>query len=491
MFMAFILSQVAVTASALGMYPEPQAARPADAATVSLTERYRGPADRIIAAALSGNDAFAKLEHLSLRIGHRLSGSPQLERAIDWAVAVMKRDGQENVRREPVMVPHWVRGRESATLLEPRESPMHMLGLGGSVGTPPEGITAPVVVVADSESLDALGDGAEGKIVLFNKVMPPYDPVRGSRYGETVKYRHLGAKLAADKGAVACLVRSVTARSLRTPHTGALSYRNAKTRIPAAAISVEDAELIARLTAAGERVVVNLKMEAHTLPDAESANVVGELRGSSAPDEVVVIGGHIDSWDVGHGAHDDGAGVVMAMEAIAVLRKLNLVPRRTIRVVLWTNEENGLAGGRAYAIDHARELFNHVAAIESDSGGFKPRKYSVGCGDPSKESIAARQISEIMDLFASSIGPMTADAGGEGGADISSMKPADVVLMGHEVHGETYFDYHHTEADTIDKVDPVELSQNVAVMATVAYIVADMPERLGTRSAADGPAGTK
>ncbi len=489
MFQFLLLSLVAVSSVAWSTYPESdpvQSDRP-----VSVADRYRERADRIIAAALAGNDAFAKLEHLTLRIGHRLSGSPQLDQAIDWAVAAMKKDGQENVRREPVMVPHWVRGKESATLIEPRKSTMQMLGLGGSVGTPPEGITAPVVVVADSDGLDALGDGAAGKIVLFNKVMPPYDPVRGSRYGETVKYRHIGAALAAERGAVACLVRSVTARSLRSPHTGAMSYRDAKVKIPAAALSVEDAELIVRLAAAGEKVVVNLKMEAQTLPDAESANVIGELRGSTAPDEIIAIGGHIDSWDVGQGAHDDGAGIVMAMEAIHVLRKLNLIPRRTIRVVLWTNEENGLAGGKAYAIEHAGELVKHVAAIETDSGGFKPREYSVGCDDPGKQGVAVEQVGEILRLFESKIGPMTVEAGGDGGADISPMKRADVVLMGHEVHGDTYFDYHHTDADTIDKVDPLELSQNVAVLATVAYILADMPERLGSPFGVDAPTGTK
>lgn len=470
-------------------YPEtnPNGAVPG----IGLDERNREKAGRIVAATLAGNDAYAKLEHLSLRIGHRLSGSPELEKAIDWAVAAMKKDGQENVRKEPVMVPHWVRGRESATMIEPREMPMRMLGLGGSVGTSPEGITAPVVVVADADALDALGQGAAGKIVLFNKVMPPYDPERGSRYGETVKYRHIGAKLAADKGAVACLIRSVTARSLRSPHTGALSYRDAAVKIPAAALSVEDAEAIVRLTSAGEKVVVNLKMEAKTLPDAESANVIGELRGSAQPDEIVVIGGHIDSWDVGHGAHDDGAGIVMAMEAIHVLRNLDLIPRRTIRVVLWTNEENGLAGGKAYAIEHAGELTRHVAAIESDSGGFKPRKYRVGCDDKAKQEVAARQVGEMAKLFEETIGPISVDAGGEGGADISPMLRADVVLMGHEVHGHAYFDYHHSEADTIDKVDPTELSQNVAVLATVAYIIADMPERLGTPSTRDVPSGTR
>jgi carboxypeptidase Q len=295
-----------------------------------------------------------------------------------------------------------------------------------------------------------------------------------------VQYRGRGAIYAAEKGAVACLVRSVTAKSLCTPHTGAMRYDEAVQKIPAAAITTEDADMIARFSERGVSVVVNLKMEANTLPDAESANVVAELRGREKPEEIVVIGGHIDAWDVGHGAHDDGAGCVMAMEAISVLRKLNMIPRRTIRVVLWTNEENGLAGGKAYAREHEAELPNHVAAIESDSGGFKPTGYSVECSDDAREALAALQLDEILGLV-SSIGPMKVKTG-HSGADISPMEPAGVVLMGHNVEGSTYFDYHHTPADTIDKVDPRELSENVAVMAAMAYVLADMPGRIGVSS---------
>jgi hypothetical protein len=418
-----------------------------------------------------------------LFVGHRLSGSPQLEKAIDWAVESLKKDGQENVGREKVMVPHWVRGNESATMLEPRTTDLVMLGLGGSIATPPEGITAPVLVVKDKDELDQRADQAKGKIVLFNNVMPPYNPETGSGYGKAVHFRGKGAIYAAEKGAVACLVRSVTAKSLRSPHTGAMRYEEGVAKIPAAAITVEDADLIARLQARGVPVVVNLKMNAKMLDDAVSANVVAELRGREKPEEIVVIGGHIDSWDVGHGAHDDGAGCVMAMEAINVLRKLNFVPRRTVRVVLWTNEENGLAGGRAYAMDHEAELKNHVAAIESDSGGFKPDGYSVECEDKDRQNIAFQQIKEIGTLL-SSIGPMEFNQG-HSGADIGAMKPAGVMLLGHSVEGTTYFDYHHTHADTIDKVNPRELSENVAVLASVAYIIADMPERFGMEPKSD------
>lgn len=445
----------------------------------SIAAQYRSKADRIIQAALADNDAYDKLEYLCLQIGHRLSGSKALEKAVDWATSAMKKDGQENVRKEKVMVPHWVRGYEAASMIEPRTETMHILGLGGSVGTGPEGITAEVVVAEDEDALNALGDKVRGKIVLFNKTMPPYDHEKGAGYGATVKYRSHGARLAAEKGAVACLVRSVTAKSLRSPHTGAMRYGDVEKKIPAAAVSVEDAESIARLYKKGVPVVVHLLMQAKTLPDAESANVIGELRGSTHPDEIIVIGGHIDSWDVGQGAHDDGGGCIIAMEAINVLRKLNMIPRRTIRVVLWTNEENGLRGGKAYAKDHVAELEKHVAAIELDSGIFKPKGYSLECSNKDKESLAVKQMSEIVSLL-SSIGEMSSKVG-HSGADVSSMREAGVVLLGHNVEGSTYFNYHHTFADTIDKVDPRELSENVATLATVAYILADMPSRLGEK----------
>lgn len=444
----------------------------------TIDESYHDVVDRIVHSALEHNEAYARLDDLCVGIGHRLSGSSQLERAIAWALETLQKDGQENVHREPVLVPHWVRGNESATMLESRVEPLHILGLGGSVGTPPEGITAPVVVVANEKELEAVGQEAAGSIVLFNNPMPPYDPEKGSGYGTAVRFRSNGARLAADKGAVGCLVRSVTARSLGSPHTGAMHYGDAVAEIPAAAVTIEDAELIAHLVGRGEKVVVNLKMDAKTLPDAPSANVVAELRGATRPDEVVVIGGHLDSWDVGQGAHDDGGGCVMAMEVLNVLRKLGLTPKRTIRVVLWTNEENGLAGARTYAREHADELSNHVAAIESDSGVFAPRGYSLDCADEARAAVAVDQIRQILRMLPPPLDNLEAETGGSG-ADIGALKPAGLVLMGHRVDGTRYFDYHHSHADTIDKIDPQDLSQNVAFLAAVTYVIADMPFRLG------------
>jgi len=443
----------------------------------SLSGQYRAAADRIISAALADNDAYDKLEELCYDVGHRLSGSEALERATRWAAKRMEADGLTNVRLESVMVPRWVRGEESLRLVRPRPMPMAMLGLGGSIGTPPQGITAEVEVVRDEAELEALGRGAQGKIVLFNNPMPPYDPERGSGYGKTVRFRGGGPTLAAKQGAVACLVRSVTARSLRSPHTGATRYTDGVKKIPAAAVSIEDAEMIASMRRRGQPVVVNLQMEARNEGEVPSANVVGELRGRESPQEIVVVSGHLDSWDVGQGAHDDGAGCVMAMESVNVLRKLGLIPRRTIRVVLWTNEENGVAGGRQYAIDHGFEMENHVAAVEADSGGFAPTGFGITCKEEDRQARGKSQLDEIVALMAP-IGPMKAFNSGWG-VDISHMRPHGVALLGLRNEGGRYFDYHHTHADTLDKVDPDELSQCVAAMAVLVYVLADMQTPIG------------
>lgn len=442
-----------------------------------IADAYRDRANRIIDAAMTSDDAYKKLQFLCDDIGHRICGSEALDRAIKWASDELRRDGMSNVHTEPVEVIKWVRGKESCEMIAPRREAMVMLGLGKSVGTPAGGITAPVVVVADEEELENLGDGAKGKIVLFNNPMPPYDHEKGSGYGHSVRFRTNGARLAAEKGAVACLIRSVTAHSLRTPHTGTMNYKDAPVQIPAAAVSVEDAEAIARMTRRGIEVVLKVKMDAKNHGPAMSANVIGELPGSTHPEQIVVIGGHIDSWDVGQGAHDDGGGCIMAMAAVKLLKDLGLQPKRTIRVVLWTGEEIGLYGGKQYAKDHADELANHVAALESDSGAFAPRGYGVDCKDKVRMKVAADQLRDILTLTGKFGASDVSE--GHGAPDVSPLKPEGVIVMGHIVEGATYFDYHHTPADTIDKVNQVELRQNVALMATVAYVLADMPQRLG------------
>jgi carboxypeptidase Q len=457
-----------------GVAVAPTVPRPAPAAAApSIADRYRDAVDKIVTTARADRDAYRKLSYLTDRIGNRLSGSPALERAIAWAAQAMKDDGHD-VRTETVMVPHWVRGIEAAEIAAPIARPLHVLGLGGTVGTPRGGITAPVVVVHDWNELDARRDAVKGAIVLYDVAMPKWTEDKGSGYGQTVEYRGRGASRAAKYGAVGVLMRSVTAHSLRTPHTGAMNYEEGVAKIPALAVTIEDSTLIARLAAQGP-VTVHMRSDAQLLPDAPSANVIGELRGREKPDELVVIGGHIDSWDVGQGAHDDGAGSVTMMQALTTLRKLGLVPRRTIRVVLFTNEENGLRGGRAYLKDHAAEMASTVLAVESDSGGFAPRGFSI----QARPELGDRARARVEDI-ASLLRPIGATRviAGHGGADIGPMASAGVTLAGLDTDGRTYFDVHHTEADTLDKVDPEALAADVAAVAAVAYVVADMPERL-------------
>ncbi len=427
-------------------------------------DEYREPAARIIGAALADRSAWDRLADLSDNIGNRLSGSEGLEKAIRWAIEQMNKDGLENVRAEKVMVPHWVRGKESAEITGPTRRPMAMLGLGGSVGTTAGGVEAEVLVVRSFADLEANAEKARGRIVVYNV---PY-----TGYGPTVQYRSSGASRAARLGAVAVLVRSVGLPGLRTAHTGALNYAGDGPRIPAAAIALEDAETLQRMQDRGSRVTVRLQMEAQTLPDAESANVVAELRGREKPAEYVVMGGHLDSWDVGTGSSDDGAGCIATWNALRILKNLNLRPRRTIRLVLFTNEENGLRGGLAYRELHKNELSDHLLMLESDSGVFHP----LGFGFSGSDS-ARRTIQEIATLLRG----ISVDriSGGGGGADIGpSVGWAQIPGMSLEVEAGEYFRIHHTAADTVDKINPTDLAAGVAAIAVMTYVVADMPERL-------------
>ncbi len=446
---------------------------PAITGKPSFVDPYRDAAAKIIAAARADRGAFEKLQHLTDRIGHRLSGSPQLDEAIAWAAATMKADGHES-RLEPVMVPHWVRGAEEASIVGPIKRPLKIIGLGGTIATPKGGITAPVIVIRSFDELDKRAADIKGKLVLYDVAMPAWTEAKGSGYGEVARYRTRGAQFAAKHGAVGVLMRSVTAHSLRLPHTGAMGYDPAITKIPAAAVSIEDSLLIARLAEQGP-VTVKLSLESKTLPDAKSANVIGELRGRDKPDEIVVIGAHIDSWDVGQGANDDGAGCVIMMQAITTLKKLQLIPRRTIRVVLFTNEENGLRGAKAYADDHAAEMPKTVFAIESDSGSFAPR----GFGIETKPEVTGKVVAKVSEI-ASLLAPLRATqvAASHGGADVGAMVPKGVPTAGLDVDGRTYFDTHHTEADTLDKVDPTTLADSVAAIAVLAYVIAEMPGRV-------------
>ena len=451
------------------------------AATNDLVDQYRPAADRLIDAALADTAGYAKLTYLCDRIGNRLSGSASLDKAVAWSVEQMKRDGLVNVKTIPVKVPHWIRGRESAKIVAPFERPLRMLGLGMSVGTPAEGITADVVVVSDFEQLAQLGrERVQGKIVLFNAAYQGYGP--------TVVNRTSGASRAAALGGVAVLVRSITPLAVQLPHTGALTYQEGVPRIPAAAITIEDALLIERLSQQpGSPVKVHLEMAAHEVPDADSADVIGEIPGRELPDEVVVLGGHLDSWDVGQGAQDDGSGIMASLEAVALIKKLGLQPRRTIRVVFWVNEENGGKGGEAYRRWVGDRLSNQVAAIEMDGGAERPLGFGFGGfgggprrGDtsppasPDGDSLAMlKQIGKLLERIGA--GEITA---GGGGSDIGPLTREGVPGLSPRTVGSHYFDWHHTEADTLDKVDLEDFRKNIAGLAVMSYALADMPGRL-------------
>jgi len=377
------------------------------------------------------------------------------------------------LQSQSVKVPQWVRGRESARVVAPVDKPLNILGLGGSVATGPEGVTAPVVVAGSFNELEALGESkVKGKIVLYD--------VEWKGYEETNIYRTSGASRAARLGAVASLVRSMTGSSLYTPHTGNQNYAANVTRIPAAAVTVEEAAWIRRLVEDGQEVQVRLQMEAQTLPDADSANVIAEIAGRELPGEVVVVGGHIDSWDVGQGAHDDGGGIVAGWQAVTLMKQLGLRPRRTIRVVAWTNEENGGRGGQAYLASLGSDVKKHVAAIEMDDGVERPLGFRFRMNNSAPESpqyVAARtKVLEIVKLL-DAIGANTIIPG-DGGADVTPLMRQGVPVLGLLTTMEHYFDWHHTNADTLDKVDIQVFRRCIATLAVTSYVLADMPGTL-------------
>lgn len=429
-------------------------------------QNIKETSDKLIKSALANNLGFERLAHLTDYYGPRLSGSEVLEQGIDWVVQEMEKDGFDRVWTQPVTVPHWVRGKESATLVAPIQKELPMASLGGSVGTPEEGITAEVMLVKSFEDLEKRGSEAKGKIVLFN--------VPFTTYGQTVQYRVNGASAAAKHGAVASALASVASYSMQTPHTGTMSYEDGVRKIPHAAITVEDANLIERFIKRGETVSLTLKMEAENLPDAQSRNVIAEIKGSEFPEEIIVMGGHIDAWDNGHGAMDDGGGCVAAWEALRLIKETGVRPKRTIRVVLWTNEENGLRGANEYlrwVKEDEKSLDNHILAMESDAGVFDP----IGFGFSGSDD-AYKILSSIGELLKS------ADSGevrkGGGGADIGPLMRNGVPGMGLNVDGSKYFWFHHTAVDTIDKLNIDDFNECVATMAVFAYAVADLDVRL-------------
>jgi carboxypeptidase Q len=469
-----ILLSLSLSLAALARQQAPQSSDPYSAQLVSELKRLQQ-------AALSSDYAYKQVARLSNNIGPRLSGSLQAQHAVEYVAGEMRRLGLE-VQLEKLMVPHWVRGVETGELVQftgqaPNATQKIMLtALGGSVATPPQGITAEVVVVGSFDQLQALGRaGVAGKIVLYNVRFDREMAMQGfagEAYGQAVVYRGTGASAAARLGAVGALVRSVGGADYRLPHTGSLRYLEDAPRIPAAAVTAEDAELISYLAAQG-KVRMRLTLTPQTLPDAPSFNVIADLKGTEHPEQVIIVSGHLDSWDLGTGAIDDAAGVAVAMQVAQLCKQLNLRPKRTIRVIAWMNEENGLVGGRTYATNHAAEIANHIAAIESDLGAGHPVGFS---GHMSAKAL--EMVGPLSGILQSSGAGIIRRSETAQGADISPLDAAGVPTFAPIQDNRTYFNYHHTAADTLDKIVPRELAENAAVVAVLAYALANLPQPL-------------
>jgi hypothetical protein len=434
--------------------------------------------ERLRDAALKDPYAYNELHHLTDNIGPRLSGSPQAQQAVDYVAREMRALGAEVVR-EKATVPHWVRGVEAAEVVSwPDQTPgttqkVVLTALGGSVATPAEGITAEVVVVDDWSQLRALPQNAvKGKILLFNHRFDKELAAQGNgldAYVGGVVYRGAGPIAGAAVGAAAVLVRSVGGADFRLPHTGLTQYSEGVPKVPAAAIASEDADLLKNLTSQGP-VRLHLTLTPQTLPDVASYNVIADWKGSEHPEQVVVVSGHLDSWDLGTGAIDDGAGVTVSMQAIHLLKELGIHPKRTVRFIAWMSEEEGSQGAAAYMADHAGEVANHIGAIESDLGADHPS----GIYYAGKPALGQwlRPVAEVLDT----IGAETLVATPETGEDISGLTEKGVPSFAPVQDSRYYFNYHHTAADTFDKVNLQHLNENAAVVAVLAYALADSGE---------------
>lgn len=435
---------------------------------------------RLQQAALASDYAYRQVAHLSNNIGPRLSGSVQAQKAVDYVAGELKALGL-SVQLEKVMVPHWVRGEETAALVqfpgqaEKTTQKVLLTALGGSVATPADGLTANVIVVRHFDELKALGrDKVSGRIVLFDYAFDKQMTAEGrggEAYREAVAYRTNGPSAAARFGAVAALVRSVGNADYRLPHTGSTRYAADAPKIPAAAVTAEDAALIATLANEGT-VRMKLVLTPQQLPDAVSYNVIGDLKGSEHREQVVIVSGHLDSWDLGTGAIDDGAGVAVSMEAANLIQKLHLHPRRTLRVIAWMNEENGLMGGKTYAKEHSSDAANHIAAIETDGGADHPLGISI-CAKPAMKTLLV-PVSKVLQN--SGAGGLTFTE--EAGADIDPLSKLGVPTFSPIQDSRFYFNYHHTAADTLDKIVPKELAENAAIVTVLAYALTNIEQPL-------------
>ncbi|XP_042224675.1 carboxypeptidase Q-like [Homarus americanus] len=428
---------------------------------------YQDTVDQIIEYVVRGDykgRTYEVLAELVDTFGPRMTGSGQLEAAIDWMLELSEAEGLENTHTEDVTAPHWVRNTESAWMTQPRLHQLNMLGLGGSVGTPPEGIKAEVLVVKDFDDLQKHADQAVGKIVVFNQ--------EWVSYGVSVKYRFLGASKAAEVGAVASLIRSAASFSINSPHTGQQEYTDPQHKIPTACITVEDAAMMDRMQARGQKIEVHLTMGAESYPDIITRNTITEVLGHQAPDEAVVVSGHLDSWDVGQGAMDDGGGAMISWNSAVVLQRLGLRPRRTLRAILWAAEEQGGYGGDAYHKNHVNESDKFQLIMESDSGTFNP----LGLGfDGTQEATCIME--EVMKLLHSINATKVVRENG-GGPDIEVWVNDGVPLGSLYNANEKYFWFHHSNGDTLSVEDSDVLDHCLAVWTSVAYVTADMTQRI-------------
>ena len=425
---------------------------------------------RIYTEALTNGKAYPWLSHLSNQIGGRLSGSLNAERAVNWAKEVLEEEDLDSVWLEPVMVPKWVRGTFEYAHIESSPGntiPVPICALGGSVATPAAGLQAQIIEVTSFEDLKKIGkEEVEGKIVFYNRPMQAELISTFDAYSGCVDQRYSGAEEAAAYGAVGVIVRSMNLRLDDYPHTGSMSYGKLPTRkrIPAAAISTNGAELLSSMLKLNPKLELYFKQNCRNYPDVKSYNVIGELRGTETPDEFIVVGGHLDSWDLGDGAHDDGAGVVQSMEVLRLYKRLNIQPKKSIRVVLFMNEENGLRGGNAYAEGAQKRGEKHIFALESDAGGFTPRGFSFQAPDKAFQKIVSWEPyfkSYLIHYF---------EQGGSG-ADVRPLKTKDNVLAGLRPDSQRYFDYHHAANDTFDAVNARELALGAATMTALVYMV--------------------
>ncbi len=420
-------------------------------------EKYSDITDKIIAASTKDSTSWQRLAYLCDVYGPRLSGSDNLENALNWIESEMKKDNLVNVRKESVMVPNWRRNFEKCEMLYPRIADIPVLGLGGSINTPKDGITAEVIVFKNFDELEANKDKVKGKIVVYNQSF--------LNYGQSVQYRTHGASRASKYGAVASLIHAVSPNASRNLHTGMMVYNDSVPKIPNATISPEDAMLLNRLQDYGITPKIKLIMNAETLADRESSNIMAEIIGTEFPDEIIAIGGHIDSWDVGTGAQDDASGCIATWMAVKLLKDLNIKPKRTIRVVFWVNEENGVRGGKAYYEAHKKE--KHSLMFEMDGGAFTP--LSIRYTGPDSIYDDLKKIEPLLKRIA----PMTVEQHG-GGVDIGPMMRDGINGMSLQTDDKgKYFYYHHSHSDTADKVDALELNQCVASIALSILIYAD------------------